>query len=361
MSIDEVAPLATIDISGGPYDVGVKLGRISAQVVNTYLTKSQSWAGIIAYSDDPRVVRMSEQVCALFPRYWEELCGLADGLELPFGEVFAWNCRGDIRALAPDGCTTVQIPGPRRIIAHNEDGDPGFRGHCTLAHISSDGGTPFTAFVYPGSLPGHTFAETQAGLVQTVNNIRSINTGLGLPRMVLTRAVLDCQSLDDALSLLQSFPRAGAFHLTLAMAGDPRLLSVEFGSETCSVHEIVAPSIHANHFIHPATKELGQIVTNSSASRQNRGNILMQDWCEGQNPLMILRDRADPELPILRDDPEDPDHENTLASAVFFVEDGQIDWYVYDRASTAAQFHFRKDLINGSKWRKGRERCTTHD
>jgi len=292
---------------------------------------------------------MNERVQERFPRYWAELRGLADGLELPFEDVFAWNCRGDIRALSPDGCTTVQIPGSCRIIAHNEDGDPGFRGHCTLARIASDGGEPFTALIYPGSLPGHTFAETEAGLVQTVNNIRSLNTGHGLPRMALTRAVLDCRSLDDALNLLQRSDRAGAFHLTLAMADDPRLLSVEFCSEAFSVREIAEPGIHANHFIHPTTKALGQIMTRSSASRQNRGNMLIQDWREGQDPLTILRDQCDPELPILRDDPEDPDHENTLASAVFFIEGGRIDWYVYDRAGAAARFHIRKGLIDGGK------------
>jgi hypothetical protein len=37
--------------------------------------------------------------------------GLADGLDLPFHDVFAWNCRGDLIAGAAEGCTTVQLPG----------------------------------------------------------------------------------------------------------------------------------------------------------------------------------------------------------------------------------------------------------
>lgn len=348
MSIDRPSSLAAIEISGDPYDVGAQLGRFGAGVVNEYLTKTQAWAGIIAHCHDPRVVRMNEQVQEQFPRYWAEIKGLADGLDLPFAHVFAWNCRGDIRALAPDGCTTVQVPGARRTIAHNEDGDPGFRGHCALARISSTGGTPFTAFVYPGSLPGHTFAATDAGLVQTVNNIRALDTGNGIPRMVLTRAVLDCQNLDQAVTLLQTSDRAGAFHVTLASTSDPRLLSVEFAADACSVQEIMVPSTHANHLIHGETAHIRQTVTHSSNSRQRRGDTLVQDLSDGHDPLVILRDKAGPGLPIQRDDPDDPDHENTLATAAFLIEGANIDWTVYDKPDTHARFYVRDGLVSAA-------------
>ncbi len=348
MFIDRPASFSAIEISGEPYDVGVQLGRFGAGVVNEYLTATQAWAGIIAHCNDSRVVNMRKQVQERFPRYWLEIKGLAGGLGLPFEEVFAWNCRGDIRALAPDGCTTVQIPGARRIIAHNEDGDPGFRGHCALARVSSIGGTPFTAFVYPGSLPGHTFAETDGGLVQTVNNIRALETGNGFPRMVLTRAVLDCQNLDEAVMLLQTSDRAGAFHVTLAALGDPRLLSVEFAAEACSVQEITAPSAHANHLIHDETAHISQTVTNSSGSRQRRGGAMVHDLGETPDPLVILRDKAGPGLPIQRDDADDPDHENTLATAVFFIEGEKLDWTVYDKADAHARFYVRGGLVSAA-------------
>lgn len=348
MSTEHLNTLAFIEVSGDPYEVGFKLGRFGAGVVNEYLTKTQAWAGIIAHCHDPRVVRMSEQVQEHFPRYWAEIKGLADGLELPIAKVFAWNCRGDIRALAPDGCTTVQMPGARRTIAHNEDGDPGFRGHCALARISSNGGVPFTAFVYPGSLPGHTFAATDAGLVQTINNIRAQEAGNGFPRMVLTRAVLDCKSLAEAQELLQTTDRAGAFHVTLASTGDPRLLSVEFAAEVCSVHEIMAPSTHANHLIHGETAHVRQIVTHSSDSRQLRGDTLIKDLSVAHDPLLILCDKSGPGLPIQRDEPDDPDHENTLATAVFHIEGANIYWTVYDKPDTPARFYGRNGLVSAA-------------
>ena len=343
--------LGYIEISGEPYEMGVQLGQFGARAVNEYLTTTKAWATIISHRSDPRVKRMASRVEEKFPRYHAELAGLADGLQLPFEDVFAWNCRGDIWALAPDGCTTVQVPrehnsGGSHLIAHNEDGDPGFRGHCALLRATPTGGSAFTAFVYPGSLPGHTFSATDDGLLQTVNNIRALDVGDGLPRMVLTRAVLDCKNLDDAINMLRTSERAGAFHLTLAKAGDPRLLSVEFTAETCSVVEIETPSIHANHLIHDDTKNIRQMVTDSSASRQHRGGELVNGNRTGNYPLSILHDEDGGELPIYRKDPNDPDHENTLATAVFFVEDDGINWYVYDKVDAPERFHISEGLVS---------------
>jgi hypothetical protein len=346
MSIDTRARLELLEISGEPYEAGAALGRFGAHIVHQYLKSTLAWASVVAQRSDARLLAMVREVEAKFPRYFAELRGLADGLELPFDEVFAWNCRGDVWAMAPDGCTTVQIPGERRVVAHNEDGDPGLNEFCALARIDSSGGVPFTAFVYPGSIPGHTFAATDNGLVQTVNNIRARDAGEGLPRMVMTRAVLDCPTLDSATALIRSANRSGAFHLTLAQVGDPRLLSVEFTSGICSVREISAPALHANHLVHEEAASVSQIVTDSSGSRQKRGDALVAEGCD---PLAILRDTAGPGLPIRRDDPEDPDNENTLASAVFVIEADRLNWSVYDRADEPARFHIRERWMKRAK------------
>ncbi|RUW77360.1 C45 family peptidase, partial [Mesorhizobium sp. M1E.F.Ca.ET.063.01.1.1] len=313
MSHDALPRLSFIDIAGSPYDVGAALGQFGRAALHEHFRTSAAWRELTARRADPRIGTMAMIVRERFPRYWAELQGLAAGLELAFDDVFLWNCRGDIWAMAPDGCTTVQLPGSPHVIGHNEDGDPEFAGHCALAHVTSEGGNSFTAFVYPGSLPGHTFAATSAGLVQTVNNIRPLAGGAGTPRMVLARAILDAPSLDAVLALLRSAPRAGAFHLTLAQAGDERLLSVEFTAQTLSADQVEAARVHSNHLIHADTGRMSQIVTGSSGVRQRRGELLLghtlqsdpQDRARG-----ILWDAADPELPIYRTDPADSDVEN---------------------------------------------------
>ncbi|KMO21218.1 C45 family autoproteolytic acyltransferase/hydolase [Methylobacterium platani] len=372
MFTDRTDRLRLVEAAGSPNEIGLQLGRFGAAAVHGHLVGTRAWAAITAHRHDERVQGMAAQVRARFPAIMAEIEGLAEGLGLPVDAVFAWNCRGDIAAMAPDGCTTVQVPGafsdevdagssqkmrqdqrpgarhdcsaivtrsrPRIVVAHNEDGDPGFRGACGLLRARPDQGIGFTAFVYPGSIPGHTFAATEAGLVQTVNNIRSRRMGDGLPRMVLTRAVLDCASLDAAVALVGEGPRAGAFHLTLAQSGDPRLLGVEFTGARVSVRRIAEPALHANHLVHADMADEPQIVTDSSGSRQVRGDALVAQGQAERDPLATLRDTGGEGLPIRRDDPHDPDDENTLATAVFVIEGDRLDWSVHGATEEWARF-----------------------
>src|SRR5262249_18368682 len=147
------------------------------------------------WRNHPAAKAMSALVQQRHPQYWEELSGLAAGLEMPLEDVFLWNCRGDLWAMAPDGCTTVQLPGAHPVFAHNEDGDPGFTGRCAIAEIAVSDGGRFASFVYPGSLPGHTFAANQYGMAMTVNNLRTLQVEPGLPRMIIARAMLDASSV----------------------------------------------------------------------------------------------------------------------------------------------------------------------
>lgn len=338
--------LGYVEIAGSPHDIGVRLGLFGREAAHRHLLGTHAWASVMAHRDTGLVAAMRSLVEERHASCWSELQGMARGLDLPLEDVFAWNCRGDVWAMAPDGCTTVQLPGEVSVIAHNEDGFPALRGHCALAHIKPAGGKAFTSFVYPASIPGHTFAATETGLVQAVNNIRSRAPGVGLPRMVLGRAILDCPSLDDAVHLLRSAPRAGGFHMTLAQRGDERVLGVEFTHSHCSVVRIERPQCHSNHLIHPGMSDQPQTVTGSSLSRQLRGDRLIEAAAVGEcDPLAILWDRGAPALPIYRSEPDDPDGENTLATVVFRVATESVDWRVYDQAGDQPRFAMSGSLI----------------
>src|SRR5690554_5965552 len=256
-----------INAEGSPRELGHAIGRAGRDAVHAHLLSSSIWAEITAERHAPRVAVMEAAVRASFPRIAAELDGLAEGLGLPFSQVLAWNCRGDLLATVPDGCTTVPLPGSRPLIAHNEDGLPFFGGHCFMLDARPEGEAGFLSFCYPGSLPGHTLAVTRRGLVQTVNNLRLTDLEPEMPRMVLVRAILAADSLDAAVDLLRAAAPSGGFHLTLAQAGDPRLLSVEFGGGAVSVREITALAVHANHALHLPGALTRQIVTDSSRDR----------------------------------------------------------------------------------------------
>ena len=262
--------LKWLKISGTAWDVGMKLGEAGKEDVWKFLIKSDLWEEVVSHKESPVMKRLHENTKEKFPLIYEEIQGLAIGLDLPFIDVFAWNCRGDVLADTNDGCTTVQIPSSRNCLAHNEDGFPFFLKKCFIADISIPKQTSFISFCYPGSIPGHTFAVNEKGLVQTVNNLRLKDVEPELPRMVLGRAILNSDSLDTAIDLLKQNANTGGFNFSLASSQDLRLVSVEFGGGDIGVTEIEQISLHANHAIYSPLKQKSQIITDSSSDRQRR-------------------------------------------------------------------------------------------
>ncbi|MFT4067459.1 C45 family autoproteolytic acyltransferase/hydolase [Paraburkholderia sp.] len=341
------APVASMQgfgffqISGEPYEIGYRLGEIARPVFADYMAQSAAWQAVRRWRGAPFVQTLRDAARAHFPALLAELDGMAAGLGWAAEDVFLWNCRGELIHNAPDGCTTLAaIEGDTRFIAHNEDGDPFLRERCAVLDVRPNGRPGFVSFYYPGSLPGHTFAASRAGLAQAINNLRIRTPIAGVPRMILARAVLDAHSLDEALQILRGAPSASGFHHTLGCAGDARLFSVEASARRCSVQPAEKLSGHANHMIHPGCEAEPQIVTESSRDRQSRVNALLPALA-GAGPLPaaalldVLRDRAPSGLPIYRDDPHDPDDENTLATALFEISSTGVSMKAYRQGQCA--------------------------
>jgi hypothetical protein len=330
MSEASVVELGWVRATGTPYEIGAALGHAGRVAVHQRLRPLDYWQAVTDELHLPIVTRLAARTQALFPEIHAELQGLADGLELPFLQVMAWNCRGDLMSNVPDGCTTVQLPGPTAMLAHNEDGLRELHGSCFIAEVTDTNGHGFLASCYPGSLPGHTFAVTRSGIAQAVNNLRLRNIRPEIPRMVLGRAALACMTITEALDLLARENECGGFHFTLAQAGNTELHSVEFGGGAFSHKIIETASGHANHALHMNLPQT-QMITASSRDRQMRVRELLEMGVS--DALRILRDTGGAGLPIHRTSSDDPDKENTLASAIISVNNTGVSWKFYDQSS----------------------------
>ncbi|KWF11814.1 C45 family autoproteolytic acyltransferase/hydolase [Burkholderia pseudomultivorans] len=324
-------------IAGTPFDIGVRLGELARPVFDAYMQQSSAWQAVSRWRGHPFVAALRQAALAAYPELVAELDGIAAGVGWPADDIFLWNCRGELIHNAPDGCTTLSARGAdgTRWIAHNEDGDPYLRERCLLVDVQPHGKPGFISFYYPGSLPGHTFAANRAGIAQAINNLRIRTPAVGVPRMILARAVLDATSLDAAADVLRTQARASGFHHTLGATGDTRLLSIEASVARCSVIDVARVAGHANHLVHPGCDAEAQIVTQSSGDRQRRVEALAPgiDAVDETALLRVLGDRAPEGLPIYRDDPADPDDENTLATAVFSIRDTAIDFTIHQHGT----------------------------
>jgi hypothetical protein len=205
-------------------------------------------------------------------------------------------------------------------------------------HHYSECGLSFTSFAYPGSICGHTFAVNEKGIVNTVNNIRAVHRPQGLPRQILARASLNANTLDEAITILTGQPRSGAFHHTLGQLGDTRLFSVEATGQGCSVMPLTTrtdmPTILCmRHWL---------ALSRSLPTVQRRGSYV---WCSGwrittrltpqrQKPFSQINMTPNCQYRLAADDPDD---ENTLATAVFTLDANHVRWQIFGINRDAAE------------------------
>jgi hypothetical protein len=331
--------LSRIHLDGNAHALGHGLGVFGRDAVQLHLRPLALWQHLASLAQTPAALQMRQAVQTGFPRYWAEIEGLADGLQLPLDEVFMWNCRGDyVHQQSVDGCTTVFGPtSGGTLIAHNEDGFPQLRGHCALLHATPESGLAFNSFVYPGSLPGHTLAINERGLVATVNNIRPASIPVGIPRQILARATLDAHTIDEAIHTVIRADRAGAFHHTFGQMGSARVVSVEACAEGSNVSEVQWPEGHSNHLVSLSLSQVRQRITASSGARQqciDRRLEQLSGDLDADQSLSILRDTSGGHLPVYRTAADDPDDENTLATGVFLISVNTVEWRIYTKPNT---------------------------
>lgn len=328
-----------LKISGSAFEIGQQLGEKGKDAWHTKIKNTELWKKVFTFKGSKTIFNMQILVKRHFPDIWQEIVGLAQGLEDDEMNVFLWNCRGDLLASTSDGCTTISGKDDTGniIVSHNEDGLPNLLNNCFLADVSQNSGTSFFSFVYPASLCGHTFSINSFGIVNTVNNLRLENRQTGLPRQVLARAALNAESIASTIDILLIPPRGGGFHHTLAQIknGTQRLVSIEATGSQNLIREINHIGFHANHVIYSNYEQ--QIITESSQARQTRLKILLDKETELNESLClkILSDTHNIRLPIYRKDKDDPDQENTLASVIYMLKPNKVSWKI-----------FREDRLN---------------
>ena len=336
-----------IEVAGDAYQVGRALGEAAARTIREIVFHLPRFEALEReWSGSDRLAALLGAARGTYPEYLREIEGIADGAGVDFHDIFLWNCRGDFpgggdQQHAEDaGCTTVIIPArgdQPAIIAHNEDDQAELDGRCFVVRVRPSTGIGYTSFYSPGLLPGHTFGVNEAGLVQTINHIRPYDQQIGIPRHIITRAVLGSTDLDAALAVLNRTDRASGFHHNLAQAGKAQLLSVEAPASRCAAHRITRVAVHSNHLVFSECADIDQEVTDSSARRQRRGEALISEGAlEGRDASVVLGDDADPHLPICRKRRGGTDSGYTLATAEFTVARDRVDWRVPSRRRYSA-------------------------
>jgi isopenicillin-N N-acyltransferase like protein len=196
-----------------------------------------------------------------YPQYVEEMKGIAEGANISLDEIVCLNAMEAVTmdALHLTKCTSMAVNQERSanghvLVAHNEDWVPEDMEDVFLVHARPDDEPPFLAMTYGGLLPNIGFNAN--GIAQCCDSVYPTDSRIGIPRIIVSRAVLAAPNTGEAIRTTVIPHRAAGYnHMIVDENGE--MYNVEVSSRRFALmygeNGFLA---HTNHFL---TWEMQQI------------------------------------------------------------------------------------------------------
>lgn len=191
-----------------------------------------------------------------YPQYIEELSGMAQGANVHFDDLAVVN---GLEAVTMDAlhltkCTSMAVNEQNTanghvLLGHNEDWMPEDESDIFILHAEPDDEPPFLAMTYGGLLPNIGF--NALGLAQCCDSVYPNDSRIGIPRVIVSRAVLAARSLDQAIrASVVPLRAAGYNHLIAHESGE--IYNIEVSSRQFAVcYAESGRTVHTNHYLDP--------------------------------------------------------------------------------------------------------------
>ncbi|XP_042464784.1 uncharacterized protein LOC122047504 isoform X1 [Zingiber officinale] len=295
-----------------PYQMGFLTGQNFSAMIKSRVAQDQILQHqLLPFALTPQAEPLLESICVAnrqrYPRYWQELLGIAGGSGVPILHILLLNFRKELlpfvskeEVAAEDDCSDVLVVNDSMAVAaHNEDANVALVGHTFMVRARLPDGLSFVAYSYAGELPSCAFGFNSNGIAFTLNSVppksEEMTRGGGIGRNFISRDLLEASNLEDALNRVCSTNIATGHSYNLVDLGTRRILNVETASRNRhSVHEVKkTPFFHANMYLH---LEVKQVEDENSISRQRRAAQLSKET--KAEILSILGDSEDAKYPI---------------------------------------------------------------
>lgn len=262
------APPPLVEVYGTHREMGCQIGeaqraQVQHSIENAHLLIEQSyptleltWDGAIIQSR--KYLPFAEE---RYPQYVDEMRGIAEGANVTFDDVMALNAMEAVTmdALHLTRCTSFAVneectADGHVLAAHNEDWVPEDENDVYVISAKPNDEPPFLAMTYGGLLPNVGF--NAYGIAQLIDSVYPNDSRIGIPRLVVSRAVLASRRLSGAIGrTLISHRAAGYNHLLVHDSGE--IYSVEVSSRKFDIlHGTDGYMVHTNHYLSQTMKEI---------------------------------------------------------------------------------------------------------
>src|SRR5512134_3029881 len=285
------SPPPLVEVAGTHHEIGCQIGEARREQVQhsvenahalidqTYNSLELTWMG--ARIQSRKYLPFAEE---RYPQCVDEMRGIAEGANVTFDDVIVLNAMEAVTmdALHLTRCTSMAVNETRTadghvLVAHNEDWVPEDENDVYVISARPKEEPPFLAMTYGGLLPNVGF--NAYGIAQLIDSVYPTDSRIGIPRLVVARAVLASRRISGALGrTLVSHRAAGYNHLIAHESGE--MYSVEVSARRFEIlHGTDGYLTHTNHYLSQTMKEIEKDPEEliSSRVRYFRANRLLRE------------------------------------------------------------------------------------
>ena len=254
-------PPPLVKVSGSHREMGRQIGQTCAAQVRHSIENARvlldkaydklelTWSG--AQIQARKYIPFAQE---RYPQYVEELVGIAEGSDVPFDDIAVVNAMEAVTvdALHLTKCTSMAVnehctADGHVLLAHNEDWLPEDEADVYIIHATPEDEPPFLAMTYGGLLPNVGF--NAAGIAQCCDSVYPNDCRIGIPRLILSRAVLGARTPAEAIRHMLVPQRAAGYnHLLGHDSGE--LYNVEVSARRFALLYAEDGYIaHTNHYL----------------------------------------------------------------------------------------------------------------
>jgi isopenicillin-N N-acyltransferase like protein len=260
--------LPVVNVKGSHCDMGQQVGEFAREQIkhsldnaqelirSTYAVLELTWEG--AKIQARKYIPFAQE---RYPQYVDEIEGLAQGANVAFDDLAVLNAMEAVTmdALHLTKCTSFAVNGEctadgHVLVAHNEDWLPEDESDVYLIHAEPEDDPPFLAMTYGGLIPNIGF--NAFGIAQCCDSVYPTDSRIGIPRLVVSRAVLAARTPADAIRNAVLPRRAAGYnHLIAVESGE--MFNVEVSARKFGIlyaeNNYIA---HTNHYLDPGMQAI---------------------------------------------------------------------------------------------------------
>jgi isopenicillin-N N-acyltransferase-like protein len=265
--------IPSVRVEGGPRDRGRQYGETARALVRRSI---QAYEGVFAHYagwDWPTVsehaLRYVAPIEAVWPQYLEEIRGIAEGAGVDFADVMAINTRTEVlfaakaahartgfAALPPECSAFAALPEATAdggtVMGQNWDWLLHSVDTCILLEARQEGAPDFVTVVEAGLLAKTGMNSSGLGLCTNALCCGADRGEPGIPYHVILRAILDAETISDALIAMQQGVRSSSATYLVAHADGLAVAVEAVPGDHTQLHLLFGEDgvlLHTNHFL----------------------------------------------------------------------------------------------------------------